>query len=108
MYPLASNTNRLGNPLRRVARAVMKPVDETPTKPGRPATGLDFIRYAAERARGALEPRPWFAVGGIGVTTLPDVIAAGAVRIVVVRAITDSPDAAAAVRRLIEILPPNP
>ena len=84
------------------------PVHETPTKPGRPATGLEFIHYAAERARGAVEPRPWFAVGGIGVTTLPDVVAAGAVRIVVVRAITDSPDAAAAVRRLIEILPPNP
>src|SRR5437762_11971730 len=36
------------------------PVHETPTKPGRPAVGLELVRYAAERAR-----KPWFAIGGI-------------------------------------------
>jgi thiamine-phosphate pyrophosphorylase len=84
------------------------PVHETPTKPGRPATGTEFVRFAAERSRASLESRPWFAVGGIGLGTLPAVVEAGAVRIVVVRAITDSTDPATAVRRLIEILPPNP
>jgi thiamine-phosphate pyrophosphorylase len=36
------------------------PVHETPTKPGRAATGVELVRIAA-----ASEPRPWFAIGGI-------------------------------------------
>jgi thiamine-phosphate pyrophosphorylase len=72
------------------------PVYETPTKEGRPAAGLEFVRYAAEHAR-----RPWFAIGGIDETNASDVVAAGALRIAVVRAITEAPDperAAAALR----------
>jgi thiamine-phosphate pyrophosphorylase len=60
------------------------PVWETPTKPGRPAVGLDLVRYAAKSG----EDRPWFAIGGINEENLPEVIDAGADRIVVVRAVT--------------------
>ena len=72
------------------------PVYETPTKAGRPAAGLDYVRYAAGHAR-----LPWFAIGGIDESNVADVVAAGAERIAVVRAITDAPDperAAAALR----------
>lgn len=71
------------------------PVFATPTKPGRPATGLDLIRVAAARASSGEERRPWFAIGGLDTTTLPKVIAAGARRAVVVRAV-DTADAEAA------------
>ncbi len=68
------------------------PVWPTPTKPGRPAPGLPLIRYAA-----ALHtPRPWFAIGGIDLTTLTQIQEAGATRVVVVRAITDAEDPAQA------------
>jgi thiamine-phosphate pyrophosphorylase len=72
------------------------PVWETPTKPGRPAAGLDLIRYAARSA----EHRPWFAIGGINKENLPEVIDAGASRIVVVRAVTQQIDATDAVVKL--------
>ena len=64
----------------------------TPTKPGRPAPGLDLVRQAAATAT-----RPWFAIGGIDLDRLDAVLAAGARRVVVVRAITgaDDPEAAA-------------
>jgi len=72
------------------------PVFATPTKPGRPPTGLELVRYAAERAKSRLEPRPWFAIGGLDITTLPGVVTAGAQRAVVVRAVdTDDPEGAA-------------
>jgi thiamine-phosphate pyrophosphorylase len=64
------------------------PVWETPTKAGRPAAGLDYVRYAAEHAGDA----PWFAIGGIDASNVGDVVAAGARRIVVVRAIRDAAD----------------
>jgi thiamine-phosphate pyrophosphorylase len=66
----------------------------TPTKPGRHAPGLDLVRHMA--SLGA--DRPWFAIGGIDLGNLDEVLAAGARRVVVVRAITqaDDPGAAAA------------
>lgn len=73
------------------------PVWSTPTKPGRPAVGLDLLRYAAEHER-----RPWFAIGGITPENVSDVATAGARRIVVVRAITQTARPAAAVRTLLE------
>jgi thiamine-phosphate pyrophosphorylase len=76
------------------------PVFETPTKLGRPAVGLELVRYAAAHAR-----HPWFAIGGIDETSLEQVMAAGAKRIVVVRAITeagDPPRAAARLKHLLE------
>ncbi|HXT46127.1 MAG TPA: thiamine phosphate synthase [Pseudonocardiaceae bacterium] len=67
----------------------------TPTKPGRPAAGLELIRSTA-----ATQPvRPWFAIGGIeNAHRLEDVLRVGARRVVVVRAITeaDDPEQAAA------------
>ncbi|HEY2287640.1 MAG TPA: thiamine phosphate synthase [Streptosporangiaceae bacterium] len=68
----------------------------TPTKPGRPAPGLPLVAHAA--ALGT--PRPWFAIGGIDEARLGQVLAAGARRVVVVRAITEAADPAAAAARL--------
>jgi thiamine-phosphate pyrophosphorylase len=68
----------------------------TPTKPGRPAPGLDLVRAAAELGT----DKPWFAIGGIDEQRLPEVLAAGARRIVVVRAITGVEDPRAAAQRL--------
>jgi thiamine-phosphate pyrophosphorylase len=76
------------------------PVWETPTKPGRPAVGLDLVRYADQHER-----RPWFAIGGINTENLPEVVGAGARRIVVVRAVTEATDPGAAVRALLDRLP---
>ncbi|WP_425834866.1 thiamine phosphate synthase [Streptomyces fractus] len=64
----------------------------TPTKPGRHAPGLDLVRYTA----GLDTDRPWFAIGGIDLTNLDEVLEAGARRAVVVRAITEADDPAAA------------
>jgi len=88
----------------QVDAAVDEPVDyfcvgpcwPTPTKPGRPAPGLDLVRYAA----GLATDKPWFAIGGIDAERLPEVLAAGARRIVVVRAITGADDPRAAAEQL--------
>ncbi|MEP9392009.1 MULTISPECIES: thiamine phosphate synthase [Gordonia] len=64
----------------------------TPTKPGRVAAGLDLVRSVA--ATGTA--KPWFAIGGIDADRVPEVVDAGAGRIVVVRAITAAADPAAA------------
>jgi thiamine-phosphate pyrophosphorylase len=68
----------------------------TPTKPGRPAPGLDLVRATADLRT----DKPWFAIGGINEQRLPEVLAAGARRIVVVRAITGAEDPRAAAQRL--------
>src|SRR6202050_5379457 len=70
------------------------PVWTTPTKPGRPATGTGLLSHVAQR----VPARPWFAIGGISLDRLEDVLAAGATRVVVVRAITEADDPAAATR----------
>ncbi len=61
------------------------PVYETPTKAGRAAAGLEYVRYAAKHAT-----VPWFAIGGINAENLADVLSAGAERIAVVRAIMEA------------------
>lgn len=71
------------------------PVYETPTKPGRPAVGLELVRHAAERAS-----KPWFAIGGIDAGNAAEVVAAGATRLAVVRAIRDATDPRAAAAEL--------
>jgi len=76
------------------------PVYSTPTKAGRPAVGLELVRYAAGHAR-----VPWFAIGGIDASNVADVVAAGAERIAVVRAIGDAPDPERAAAALRVILP---
>jgi thiamine-phosphate pyrophosphorylase len=79
------------------------PVYATPTKPDYPAVGLELVRHAAATA-----DRPWFAIGGIDGANVLEVAAAGARRIVVVRAIRDAPDprvAAAGLRGAVEEAP---
>jgi thiamine-phosphate pyrophosphorylase len=71
------------------------PVHETPTKPGRPAVGLGYVRHAAAAAS-----KPWFAIGGIDPATIGPVVEAGARRVVVVRAIAQAGDPEAAARAL--------
>ena len=88
----------------QVAAAVAEPVDyfcvgpcwPTPTKPGRQAPGLELVRLAAELHTN----KPWFAIGGIDEQRLPEVLDAGARRVVVVRAITEADDPRAAAQRL--------
>jgi thiamine-phosphate pyrophosphorylase len=62
------------------------PTWPTPTKPGRPAPGLELTRHAAALGN----DRPWFAIGGIDLDNLAQVLAAGASRVVVVRALTEA------------------
>lgn len=61
------------------------PVHATPTKPGRPPVGVELVSYAARHAR-----LPWFAIGGINPGNIDAVVEAGAERVVVVRALTQS------------------
>jgi thiamine-phosphate pyrophosphorylase len=75
------------------------PVYPTPTKEGRPAVGLELVTYAAKRAR-----TPWFAVGGIDESNAKEVVAAGATRIAVVRAIGEAADPERAARKLRRIV----
>jgi thiamine-phosphate pyrophosphorylase len=72
------------------------PTWPTPTKPGRAAPGVPLLEYAAAQATG----RPWFAIGGIDEQRLDTVLAAGATRVVVVRAITEADDPGAAAAAL--------
>jgi thiamine-phosphate pyrophosphorylase len=72
------------------------PVWPTPTKPGRHAPGLALVEHTAGLGTG----RPWFAIGGIDADRLDSVLAAGATRIVVVRAITEAADPTAAAAEL--------
>ena len=69
------------------------PVNATPTKPGRPGTGLGYLSYAAARAT-----VPWFVTGGVTPDTVPAMAAAGARRFVVVRWLTEAPDPTTAAR----------
>ncbi|GAB3190554.1 thiamine phosphate synthase [Nesterenkonia suensis] len=77
------------------------PIWETPTKPGRAAVGLDLPRYAAQLET----PKPFFAIGGINAENIGQVTETGAYRAVVVRAVTEADDVAAAARALRDRLP---
>jgi thiamine-phosphate pyrophosphorylase len=72
----------------------------TPTKPGRTAPGLGLVRAAAQLDSVLGSGKPWFAIGGIDAQRLPEVLEAGARRIVVVRAITAAEDPRAAAQQL--------
>jgi thiamine-phosphate pyrophosphorylase len=87
----------------RIDYVAVGPVHATPTKPGRPGTGLDLLRYAAGVVR-----VPWFVTGNMNAETLPEAMEVGARRAVVVRAITEAPDpvsAAAGLRALLDQYP---
>jgi thiamine-phosphate pyrophosphorylase len=77
------------------------PIWETPTKAGRPATGLELIRTAA-----AVAGAPWFAIGGIDAANVEQVVEAGAERICAVRAIRNAKDPHAAARTLFVAVDP--
>ena len=77
------------------------PVNATPTKPGRRGVGIDYVRAAVAEAR-----VPFFVTGGMDASTIPTVAETGARRFVVVRAITEADDPAAAVRALRRVIPP--
>ena len=71
------------------------PVEPTPTKPGRPGTGIAYVAEASTRSR-----RPVFVTGGVTPATVPPLAAAGARHFVVVRYLTESPDPRRAATRL--------
>lgn len=71
------------------------PIEATPTKPGRPGTGLDYVAYARANAT-----RPFYVTGGVTPETVPAIAAAGARRFVVVRWLTEAEDPKANARRL--------
>jgi thiamine-phosphate pyrophosphorylase len=75
------------------------PVHETPTKAGRPAVGVQLVRYGAANAS-----VPFFAIGGLNAANIADVIAAGATRAVVLRAVADAEDPEQAARELRSLL----
>jgi thiamine-phosphate pyrophosphorylase len=71
------------------------PIEPTPTKLGRPGTGL---AYAVESQ--ARSPKPVFVTGGVNEHNVAGLVAAGLRHFVVVRALTEAPDPEAAARRL--------
>ena len=73
------------------------PVYETPTKPGKAAAGFDYVRYAAQHAG-----VPWFAIGGIDAENVGEVVAAGADRVAIVRAIAQAESPAIATQSLLD------
>lgn len=79
------------------------PIHETPTKPGRPAVGLELVRYATAHA-----PVPFFAIGGLDEGNVEQVLDAGASRVCVVRAITEAADPESAARALRELIDARP
>ena len=79
------------------------PVHETPTKPGRPATGYRYVHHASLRAK-----LPWFAIGGIDESTIDRTLASGAERIVVVRAIAEADDPRAVAASLKQAIADRP
>jgi thiamine-phosphate pyrophosphorylase len=71
------------------------PVAPTPTKPGRPGTGLGYVSYARAHA-----PCPWFVTGGVTPGSVGALVAAGARRFVVVRYLCEARDPGGSARRL--------
>jgi thiamine-phosphate pyrophosphorylase len=69
------------------------PIYATATKPTAAPVTLDYVRWAAGNVT-----TPWFAIGGITITNLDQVMAAGARRICVVSDILNAPNIAARCR----------
>ncbi len=84
----------------RAAYFAVGPVWETPTKPGRTAAGLSYVREVATLAPAI----PWFAIGGITLDNVDQVLADGAARIALVRAVLDARDPAEAARGFVEAI----
>ncbi len=75
------------------------PIEATPTKPGRPGTGLDYLRHAAGTSH-----HPFFVTGGVTPSTLPEMMEAGGRRFVVVRYLTETDDPEGAARSLRKLI----
>lgn len=75
------------------------PVEATPTKPGRPGTGLDYLRQATAESK-----VPVFVTGGVTPDKIDELAAAGARHFVVVRYLTEAADPRAAARALSEAI----
>jgi thiamine-phosphate pyrophosphorylase len=94
------STHSLGQALAAQAEGAdylgVGPVFATPTKPGRPAVGLELVRAVAAAGLRI----PWVAIGGVDTTTVDSVLGAGARAIAVVRAVTAAADPEAAARSL--------
>jgi thiamine-phosphate pyrophosphorylase len=75
------------------------PVNQTPTKPGRPAVGVSLVEYAARHTA-----VPFFAIGGISAGNVGQVCDAGATRVAAVRALTEAADPEASARELLGAL----
>lgn len=73
------------------------PVHATPTKPGKAASGNEYVRYAAEHAT-----MPWFTIGGLNAENLGPTLAAGASRVAVVRALMEAEDPTAVAQSLVQ------
>ena len=78
------------------------PVYATPTKEGKKATGLDYVRYAQEN-----ESIPWFAIGGIDAENVGEVIRAGATQVAIVRAIMNADNPTQVTQNLLQQLSQN-
>jgi len=98
------STHAPGQALRAVAAGpayiAIGPVYATGTKPGAKPVTLDYVRWAASYVT-----IPWFAIGGINLDNVGEVLAAGAKRICVVSAILNSTDIAEKCRELRARLP---
>ena len=84
----------------RASYFAVGPVWETPTKPGRSAAGLSYVRDVASRR----PPMPWFAIGGITLGNVEQVLDDGATRIALVRAVLDAADPAEAAHGFVQAL----
>lgn len=79
------------------------PVFATGTKPSAKPVTLDYVRWASRHVR-----IPWFAIGGITLQNLDEILGAGARRICVVSAILNAPDVAKACQQFKERLLSTP
>ncbi|KKZ12046.1 MAG: thiamine-phosphate pyrophosphorylase [Candidatus Synechococcus spongiarum SP3] len=79
------------------------PVHATPTKPGRPPVGLDYVRQAT-----ACSPVPCFAIGGVNLENAHQAMGSGAHGIAVVRALMSASDPGAVTRQLLQVVAASP
>jgi thiamine-phosphate pyrophosphorylase len=80
------------------------PVVPTPTKPGRPGTGLGYVTEVARRTVEGVPPMPFFVTGDARPQTVGAMVDAGATRFVVVRWLTEARDPARHTRQLVDAI----
>ena len=76
------------------------PIYQTGTKPTAKPVTLDYVRWAAETVQ-----LPWFAIGGINMRTLNDVLEAGAQRVCIVSDILNNEHPDRACQAVRDLLP---